>query len=79
MPCSKTLKLLPANRTCCLQTNFPNKIFKIIEFIPELNQLVNSIYNKLSMNITEEESKQKIRSILYTELGKEIESYKMIS
>ena len=41
-----------------------NKIFKIIEFIPELNQLVNSIYNKLSMNITEEESKQKIRSII---------------
>ena len=37
-----------------------NKIFKVVEFIPKLNNFVNNFYTKFSMNITEEEAKQKI-------------------
>ena len=38
-----------------------NKILKIIEFIPKLNELVNLVYNELLMNIREEEANEKIR------------------
>ena len=37
-----------------------NKILKITEFIPKLNETVNFIYNELNMNITEDEANQKI-------------------
>ena len=42
-----------------------NKILKIIEYIPELNNFVNEYYNKLlSMNITEEEANKSISYLL---------------
>ena len=40
-----------------------NKILKLIEFIPELNNFVNKYYNELSMNITEEEANKNISNL----------------
>ena len=37
-----------------------NKILKIVEFIPVLNEFINQIYNKLILDITKEDANQKI-------------------
>ena len=39
-----------------------NKILKILEFIPKLNKFINEFYNKLLMNITEEEANDKVKN-----------------
>ena len=42
-----------------------NKIFKIIDFIPRINNFVNKIYNNLNLTISENESNNEIRNYPY--------------
>jgi hypothetical protein len=47
------------------------KIFKIIEFIPILNNFINHFYNELSMNINEEKANERIKNYYYNDKLKE--------
>ena len=55
------------------------KILKIVEFIPKLNKFINNFYNKLLMNITEEEANDKIKNkfadIKFTEFNKSLKKF----
>ena len=50
-----------------------------MEFIPKLNKFINEFYNKLLMNITEEEANDKIKNkfadIKFTEFNKSLKKF----